>query len=167
MPVNNTHKTLILALGNEMVIDISMAPRLQDELKVFLNNDAIEYNNAYVGGLEILDFIEGYSKVIILDTIRTKEQKPGRVHYFTVENFQETMHLSSFHDTRFHTTLEMGKQLGMDIPTDITIIAVEIVEDTTFSADLTPEMQACYPKIIKEVKDYIVRKKLFNKTKIE
>jgi Ni,Fe-hydrogenase maturation factor len=60
------------------------------------------------------------------------------------------MHLSNLHDASFLLALQLGKKIGVQIPTDIDIIAIEIIEDLYFSTSLSPELEEQYPEILKE-----------------
>ncbi|MCK4761690.1 MAG: hydrogenase maturation protease [Candidatus Aminicenantes bacterium] len=147
--------TLVLGVGNDILMDDGIGPRLADHLeKKDLIEDA-EYHTINLGGLEILEFIQGYKKVIFIDAIKTKDGVPGALYQFTPADFRETMHLSSLHDVNFLTALKLGKRMKLDVTKDIHIIAIEIVEDTIFGVDFTPPLQARYPEITEEVEEIV------------
>jgi hydrogenase maturation protease len=144
-------KTLVLGIGNDILTDDGIGPKLVNEIKskkVFTN---IDFLNVFLGGLDILELIQGYEKVIFIDAIITKDGIPGTVYHFKPADFKETLHLSNLHDANFLTALELGRKMGMQIPEDIHIIGIEIVEDRIFSNSLSPEMEMKYPEVFKEV----------------
>ena len=147
--------TLVLGVGNDILMDDGIGPKLAGHLqKENLIPDA-EYFTINLGGLEILEFIQGYKRVIFIDAIKTKEGVPGGVYRYSPADFRETLHLSSLHDVNFLTALELGERMKMDVTKDIQIIAVEIVEDRVFGEEFTPPLQARYPEIIKEVEEIV------------
>jgi len=146
-------KTLVLGVGNEILTDDGIGPKLVNRLKKDLPHTEVSFENICLGGLEIIEFIRGYRNVVIIDAIKTESGKPGDVFLLTPENFKETHHLSSFHDVSFLTGLKMGEKLGFDLPEVVLIIAVEIVEDTIFDDSFSPEIQSKYEQIYNEIED--------------
>ena len=144
-------ETLILGLGNDILTDDGIGPRLVRGLSQMISDPDIQFDTACCGGLEILENIQGYKKVVFIDAIRTRNGKPGDVYYFIPSDFQETLHLSSLHDVNFLTSLELGDKLKLGLPTDLHIIAIEIIEDMEFGEELTPLLKEKYPEILDKV----------------
>lgn len=151
----NRNKILIHGIGNEILTDDGIGPSLVKSLKGNLSNKDIDFETAFVGGLELLEYIQGYHAVIFIDAIRTKDGIPGTVYQLSPENFNTTIHLSSIHDVSFLTSIALGKKLGLDMPQSIYIIAVEIVEDRIFDDNFSPQIREKYAKIFNEVKEII------------
>lgn len=149
------NKILIHGIGNEILTDDGIGPRLVKRIESDLTGKGIDFETAFVGGLEILEYIQGYRKVIFIDAIRTENGVPGSVYKLLPEHFNSTIHLSSVHDVSFLTALGLGKELGMDMPKDIYIIAVEIVEDRIFDENFTPEIQEKYEEIYSKTRELI------------
>ncbi|OGU60754.1 MAG: hypothetical protein A2V66_08935 [Ignavibacteria bacterium RBG_13_36_8] len=147
----NNNEILILGMGNDILMDDGIGPKLVKELQQMYPFDKVKYDTACVGGMEILEYIQGYQKVILIDAIKTKGGIPGTVYEFTPDDFKETLHLSNLHDISFLTALKFGGKIGMQIPEEIKIIAVEIIEDMTFGDEFTPELKKKYPAIFNEV----------------
>ncbi len=146
------NKILIHGIGNEILTDDGIGPKLVKRLKGNLTRNGIDFETAFLGGLEVLEYIQGYQTVIFIDAIRTKNGVPGAVYQLSPENFNNTIHLSSVHDVSFLTAVDLGKKLGLDMPRFIHIIAVEIVEDRIFDDNFTPQIQEKYEEIYNEVK---------------
>jgi hydrogenase maturation protease len=144
-------KTLVLGLGNNILMDDGIGPRLVYDIAQMTDKPDVVFNTASCGGLEIMEYIKGYKKVVFIDSIRTRNGKPGDVYYFVPADFKETSHLSSLHDINFLTALKLGASLNMDLPVELHIIAIEIVEDMEFSEDLTPELEEKYSTIFDAV----------------
>ncbi|MGA2407107.1 MAG: hydrogenase maturation protease [Bacteroidales bacterium] len=144
-------KTLILGLGNNILTDDGIGSRLVCDLAQMIDDLDVHYNTACCGGLEIIEYIKGYEQVVFIDAIRTPEGRPGDVFYFIPSDFRETSHLSSLHDISFLTALKLGNSLNLGLPTDLHIIAVEIIEDMEFSEEFTPPLKERYPRILEEV----------------
>jgi len=145
------NKTLVLGIGNEILTDDGIGPKLCDFLKQEFHNQPIQFEKLNVGGLEILEFIQGYETVIFIDAIKTINGQIGEVYLNTPDDFKETLHLSNLHDTNFITALELGRSLHFKIPKNMYIIAVEIKEDMIFSECFTEELTVQYKEIKQKV----------------
>uniref|UniRef100_UPI003217F9BB hydrogenase maturation protease n=1 Tax=uncultured Draconibacterium sp. TaxID=1573823 RepID=UPI003217F9BB len=143
----NDKNILVLGVGNDILTDDGVGPKLCDFLKEKYRDMPIDFEKINLGGMEILEFIQGYQTVIFIDAIKTTNGKIGEVHVFTPDDFKETLHLSNLHDTNFITALELGKSLAFKIPEKIYILTVEIKEDMVFSEYFTEELAIKYNDI--------------------
>ena len=150
-----SNRVLVLGVGNDIQQDVGIPVRLTEDLESLLKPVDIDFENLNVGGLELLEFINGYKGIVFIDTIKTEEGIPGRVHVFTVDNYRETLHLSCRHDVSFHMSLEMGKTLNFDISDEILIIGIEILEDLEFGSVLSDDLKHHYPKILSQVRNHV------------
>ena len=154
---NNKHRgTLILGMGNDILMDDGIGPKLAWYLQDTLNLPDITYDTAALGGMELIEMIRDYKDLVLIDAIKTKDGRAGDVYYLTPENFKETLHVSTVHDLSFLEALALAKRLNIKIPDPIHIIAIEIIEDLTFGNDFTPPLQARYPDIKMEVKKMVL-----------
>ena len=145
------NNTLILGLGNDILTDDAIGPRLANDLSHICSDTGTDFVIAGSGGLEIMELIKDYQRVIIIDSIHTSGGKPGDVYYLTPSDFKETSNLSSIHDVSFLAALDLGKMIDYTMPDAIHIIAVEIVEDLEFSERFTPVIEEKYPEILSRV----------------
>jgi len=153
-------KTLLLGMGNPILCDDAVGVRLAHDFKRELEGirelDIVE--DCSVGGLNLLDILTGYERVVVLDSIRTTEGVPGEWYYFTAGSLRETLHLTNLHDANFATAMELGRAAGMPLPLskNIHIFAVEAKENRTFSEQMTPELENAYcryaPGILGEIR---------------
>ena len=148
-------KTLILGLGNEILSDDGIGPRLVKDLTGMLEDSGLQFETACCGGLEIMEILRDFDRAIFIDAVRTRNNEPGTVYYFKHSDFMETSNLSNLHDVNFLTALKLGETLKLDITSDLHIIAIEIIEDLDFSEELTPVMNKMYPEILAKVHDLI------------
>lgn len=139
--------TLIIGIGNDILMDDGIGPKLVKELEQREPLEGVDYQTISLGGLDILESIQGYGTVVFIDAIKTKGGVPGSVYRFTTRDFQETLHLSNLHDISFLTAIELGRHMEMGIPENIHIFAIEIVEDMEFGESFTPEIEARYTDI--------------------
>jgi hydrogenase maturation protease len=148
---------LILGIGNDILTDDGIGPKIVKKLQNDIGKDQLSFMTAATGGLEILELIRDYKKVIIIDAIKTKDGIPGTIYYLTPSSFKETLHISSFHDVSFLTALKLADKLSMPIPDQIDIIAIEIIEDLTFSTEFSKPIADKFEEIYKEVLESVHR----------
>ena len=148
-------KTLILGLGNPILSDDGVGPAVAHTIEKRIDPRIANVVEASLGGLDLLDLLTGYKRVIIIDAIKTKDGKPGQIHRLNIGTLSSTRHASSPHDINLATALEMGKKLGMKMPSEIDIYAIEAEDTESFSETCTPAVAAAIPRcagmILKEL----------------
>jgi hydrogenase maturation protease len=149
-------KTLILGLGNPILSDDSVGFRVARELMGRFDEREVVVMESDLAGLSLLDLILGYDRVIIVDSIQTVGGKVGQAYRLGPDDFATTRHAVSPHDVNFGAALELGKRLGLDMPKEIIIFAVEVQEVTVFSESCTPEVERVIPKVVEMVASELV-----------
>jgi hydrogenase maturation protease len=144
--------TLILGLGNPILSDdgvgIYVARLLAERLK---DRPSVAVSEACVGGLRLLEMINGYERLILVDAIQTVGGQPGAIYRLTPNDFADprraaSLHSGCSHDMDLFTALEFGRQVGMAMPKEMVIIAIEAQDVITFGESCTPEIEAAIPK---------------------
>jgi len=153
-----SEKRMILGIGNDILMDDGIGPKAVKTLEKKYPLPGVEYHTTTLGGLDVLEFINGYDWVIFIDAIKTKGGIPGSVYEYSTEDFKETLHLTNLHDISFLTAIKLGKQLDMKVPKSLHIFAVEIIEDQVFGDEFTPPLQKRYNQIIEEIHTKILDK---------
>ncbi len=154
-------RTLVLGMGNPILRDdavgIRLACDLGPELAANAGIDVIP--DCSVGGLNLVDLIAGYDRLIVFDSIKTEGGAAASWLAMTGETFKETMNLTNVHDANFTTALELGHRLGLRLPdpSQVHVFAVEIVDNTTFSETMSPELEAAYPALRAEIRSAVLR----------
>lgn len=152
---NRSDRVLVLGIGNDIQQDVGIPVRLTEDLRGLLKSRSIDFENLFVGGLELIEYINGYKGIVFIDTIKTDKGNPGRVHVFSPDKYRETLHLSCRHDVSFQMSLEIGKTLGFNITDKMLIIGIEILEDLEFGSVLSNDLKHHYPEILNQVKNHV------------
>jgi len=149
-------KTLILGLGNPILSDDGIGPRIAGELEGKLDGNVTVMESS-LAGLNLLDLLVGYDRAIIIDSIQTQGGKIGTIYRLNLDSFKFTRHAASTHDVNLATALELGKRLGLALPQKIDILAIEVADTGRFSEECTLEVAeaipACVTMIIRELKE--------------
>lgn len=148
-------RTLLLGMGNPILSDDAVGVRLASELRrrLEVRSDLDVCEECSVGGLNLLDVIAGYDRVIVLDAVKTAGGIPGHRYRFTLGDLADTLHLTNVHDVNFPTALELGRRLGIPLPApaDVHVVAVEVDDVETFSERMTPALEAAFPRLVDEI----------------
>ncbi len=130
--------TLVLGIGNPILTDdgvgINIARRLKEKKPEV---EAVETSEA---GLALLDLTAGYDRLIIIDSIRTEQGKPGELYRLGLEDLKTDAEISSSHGIGIATAFALGRKLGYKVPEDISLYAVEIRDNLTFGEECTEEV---------------------------
>lgn len=150
-------KILILGIGNPLLSDDGAGIYVAAELKEKFDHPDVTVLETATGGLSLLDFLTGYDKAIIIDAIQTVGGTPGQIYRLTPEAFDTAEHIISPHGIDFRTALELGKKLGLHLPNEIVIYAIEAADVSTFGEECTTPVRkavsACVNMILEELEN--------------
>ncbi len=138
-------KTLILGLGNPYLSDDSAGLKVIKLLGDRLSNPDISLYETSLAGINLLDYLVGIDKAIIVDAIKTPDGKPGSIYRLTPEEFDTSCHTTSSHDIGIISAIELGKRLELSMPQVIEIIGIEAGDVVTLSEKCTPEVEEAIP----------------------
>jgi hydrogenase maturation protease len=148
-------KTLILGLGNTILSDDGFGPKVADLLRDLVQaGSGVEVETASVGGFLVLDMIQGYERVLIIDIAVTGEHPPGSLRFWQPEREREPWTLGGSHQMDLATVLELGSQLGFPMPWDIAVLVAEARDVETMGTDLSPEMEDAIPHAVRMILDW-------------
>ena len=138
-----------MGLGNLILTDdgigITIARKIKDR------NPLLEVIETSEAGIALLDFMVGYDRIILIDSIITGKGNPGELYKFELKDLKLSMNLSSAHGVDIATVFETGKKLGFKMPTHVSIYAIEITDNTTFGEKCTRAVEEKIPFITKEI----------------
>jgi hydrogenase maturation protease len=148
-------RTLVLGLGNPILTDDGVGFQVARELDNRLDQQEVTVMETSLAGLDLLNLLADYDRVIIIDAIQTVGGKVGQIYRLKPEVFNATRHAATPHDINFATALELANQLNLPLPRQIDIFAIEVADATTFSEECTPKVKeaipACTEMIIQEL----------------
>jgi hydrogenase maturation protease len=143
-------KTMILGLGNPIFNDDGVGLRVSDLLKELVKDKDVTIESAELAGIDMLETLSGYDRVIIIDAIKTGGHA-GDIYRLTPQDLKTTIHTGTPHDVNFTTALEFGARIGVKLPEKIDIIAVEIPAAITFGETLSPAVEKAVPECVRLV----------------
>lgn len=145
--------TLILGIGNTMLSDDGIGAGLVYDLEKELVEDEIHLESLLVVGLDIIETIKDFDRLIIIDGIKSAGGVPGTVNTCGLDDCPPTLHLHSFHDAHLREAIQIAKLSDIRVPEYIQIITVEIFDDLTFSDSLSQPLESVYSTILSKTID--------------
>lgn len=157
-------RTIVIGLGNPILTDDGVGVLIANQVAERLTEKPaqdIHVTEASVGGLRLMELMSGYNRVILIDAFKLKNgNQPGKIHRMSLDDLQSispTQHSASAHDTSLVTALEAGRALGLPIPEEVIIFAIEVENISDFSDKPTPAVANAIPKVTSAVLDEIYK----------
>ena len=152
-----SQRALILGMGNSILTDDAAGLKLASMAHEVLHQELpdIELKLSESGGMNLLDMIEGYDAVFVVDSMLTGKHAPGTAVEIEPGPREGTRRTLSSHDISLFDAINLGNKLGTKMPSIVRIFAMEIVNNTEFSQFLTQEVEASLEKACKEITSQI------------
>jgi hydrogenase maturation protease len=147
---NVSPHTLVLGLGNPILRDDGVGWRVVEEVRRLTAPELAEFDCVALGGLALMERLIGYDYAILVDAIQTTGGTPGAVYALGMDDLP-TLNADAVHDASLKAALELGRQLGAQLPREIAIIAVEAVDLLDFGEALSPPVEAAIPAAVDAV----------------
>jgi len=143
-PVSIPERVRVLCLGNDLLADDALGFRVARALRRELgtggrsNVDILETPES---GFALLDHLQGVRRLVVIDTVVTGATDPGTVLELK-EGDLDGPRGGSPHYIGLLETLDLARALGLDVPDDVVIVAVEAGDYTTVGGEMTPPVGA-------------------------
>jgi hydrogenase maturation protease len=131
---------LVLCLGNALRRDDAVALRVADRLEAAKVPGA-EVRRSAASGLYLLDEMEGFDRVVVVDAVRTLARPPGTVLSLPLEDLRAPEGPSP-HSIGLPSALARARAAGAPVPSSIHVVAIEVLEMDTVGEGLTPAVAA-------------------------
>jgi hydrogenase maturation protease len=148
---------IVLGFGSDILADENIVPMMIQRLRKEF--PCVDFYVSPLLALELLNEVNGYEKIIIIDTVIDTGKPVGTVHFHKKDPFIPTLHLSNYHDISLIDFVATGKFMGYKITNDIDIIAINIADHLTISTSLSPDIHHEYPNVYQEIRQYLVGQK--------
>jgi hydrogenase maturation protease len=153
--------TLLIGLGNPILGDDGIGWRVVERAETLLAERSQAVRDLYqvdvlylsLGGLSLMEHMEGYHDVIVVDSILTKNHPNGTIYSLPLSKLPDfsSGHSTAIHDTSLATALEVGRKMKMELPEDVWVVAIEAEYVFDFSEELSPPVAAALPGAVEIV----------------
>jgi hydrogenase maturation protease len=161
-PRSSDRRVVVIGLGNPVLGDDGVGWRVAAEVEARLAAEraadagsigSIEVERLGVGGLRLMEFLDGYDEAILVDAAEFPDRPIGEVRSCLLEELggHGAGHLDSAHDASLMTALDLGARYGARLPSRISVVTIQARNTGEFSEALTPEVEAAVPAAVSTV----------------
>lgn len=157
-------KVLVLGMGNDLYGDDGVGLHVVRLLRDgWLDGAAsgepplsVEFAECVLSGAALLDVVHGYDALLVIDTIMKAEPVTGRIRVLDASEIRDFPGPSP-HYVSVPQVLALGKELGLKMPSTVTIIAVEAKDLLRLGEGLSEDMRARVPDLLEAAKGALRR----------
>lgn len=143
---------LVLGIGNDIMGDdavgLRVARMLRDEWPM------ADIQESYSLGLDLLDLLEGYACVLLLDSIVTYAYTPGTILEIHEAEIRQHGRISPHH-AGIAESLEVAKILQIPLPLKLTVLAMEVSDPFHFRVGMSPAVEAALPAMAEKARELL------------
>jgi hydrogenase maturation protease len=139
---------LIVAVGNDLLGDDAVGVRAG----LALQAEGLPVEASTRSGLALLDHIEGVRRVLLIDS-QTTGGTPGTIHEFVLT--PSVVRSPSPHYLGYGEAVAVGQAVGLDLPDEIRVLAVERSEATDIGAGLSEPVRAALPVLVQRAREIV------------
>ncbi len=134
-------KIRVIGLGNTLLSDDGVGVRVAREVARRLaesgREESVSVIESEVAGFDLMEQMNGWEQVIIVDSIQFSGLEPGSVVRLDPQDLHTSLRIRSVHQIDLPTVLELGRRLGLDMPRNVTVIGIQAEDACTFGESLS------------------------------
>ncbi len=138
----------LLGLGNEILADDAFGILVAREVE-HLFPRRIEVVCSSAAGFNLTDDLLGAAHLVVVDTIVTGNAAPGTIHVqaFTGDQVPAAPSVAP-HFLGLFEVLAVANHLHLDVPRELTVIAVEAADCATIGGPMHPGVRSAIPGVV-------------------
>jgi len=140
---------LHLALGNDLLGDDGVALAAGRALKQEFSSDFVDFIESSEAGLRLMELMSGYEKALLIDSVKTEQCEPGTILEFQPGDFRRVI-APSPHYAGIPEVLDMAERLQIPFPSELRILAVEVVNPFEFQEKFSEPVESALPQLIEK-----------------
>jgi len=145
------NRALLLGIGNPLLTDDGIGIAVARELAK-RRLPGIDIEEATASGIEVMEMMLDYEKVVVVDAIMMPDREPGEIMRLEEKDFSHTVHGSSPHGVNISTAIALGRQTSPErMPKEIVFIAMQAEDVSTFGERQTKKVARKMPELVDAV----------------
>lgn len=145
--------TRVLGLGNEILGDDAFGIRVAREVQARFGSE-VDVVSSSQAGYHVMDELLGVSRLLVVDVIQTGAAKPGTIHVLDQHAIRPAPAVSS-HSLGIFEVLAVARRLGLPVPAECVILAVEAADCITVGGTMHPDVEAAIPEVMGRVAQFL------------
>jgi len=162
-------RTLVVGLGNPILGDDGVGWVVAEEVNkklassparpLEIEGSIIDVDCLSLGGISLMEHLIGYKYAVLIDAFIC-DGEDGSIIVSKLDDLPSysAFHLTSAHDMSVHNALRLGRQLGAELPEDVTLVGISARHVYDFSEELSPPVQDAIPKATQIVMEILAQK---------
>ncbi|HEU5171634.1 MAG TPA: hydrogenase maturation protease [Gemmatimonadales bacterium] len=142
----------LLALGNELLADDAVGLAVADQVRRAMPE--LEVVSAAAGGLALMDLILDADRLIVVDALLSGTAAAGTIHVIREDEVRVAFGPSP-HYTGLWEVLALGRALGLAVPRDVVIVAVEAADCGTMGGTMHPSVRGAVGEAARLIRDCV------------
>lgn len=146
-----SYQILVLGLGNDILTDDAVGLLVARAVTAPLGGDpTVAVRETTEMGLALLDEIADFDALILVDAVQTGQAPPGHIHECDIADLPQVT-ATSPHFIGVGETLAFGRRLGVSMPEQVRVIAIEVADPFTLGTQPTTAVQAAVSQAAERV----------------
>ncbi len=151
---------LVIGMGNLILGDDAVGPLVVRELSRRLSeySPVIRFIENYTCGLDLLNEIDGYRTVLIIDSLESYKENPGECLEFTLDELKDLEYggFAGSHSLNLPLLWELGTRLKMEVPSSCFIYGIVIDNSYEFSEELSDTIKSSFNDTVTGIEKKLV-----------
>jgi len=153
-------RVLVIGLGNPILGDDGVGWRVAEEVKIQLPPDSpADVDCVSLGGISLMEHLIGYERAILIDAFAL-EEPIGSILILKLSDLPNysAFHATSARDMSLQKAIALGKNMGAQLPDDVTVVGIATKRVCDFSKELSQPVAEAVPQAAKFVLDLLGEK---------
>ncbi len=144
---------LVIALGNDIMGDDAAGLEAARKLEKNIGGgiDVFEISSA---GFRLLDVMEGYEKVLLLDSVQSRSGRIGEIRELDKKELMGK-YSGSPHYTGLPEIIELASRLDISFPKELKALVIEINNESIIREGLSPVIEEKIPLFASKAHDIL------------
>jgi len=102
-------------------------------------------------GFELIDILRDYGRAILVDCVTMPDPRPGTVRRLSLDDVAGSHRLINVHDLSIGVAFRLAERMGIRMPAEVEILAVEAADTCTIAEGLTPAVEAAVAPLARRI----------------
>ena len=154
-------RTVVLGLGNPVLSDDGVGLAVVSALRQLLRAEPIPGVDVLAStraGFELIDLLRDYHRAILVDCLILPDPRPGSVRRLRLDDVAGSSRLVNVHDLSVGVAFQLAERMGIRMPTEVEIVAVEAADTCTICEELTPAVESAVGPLSREIYEDLKRR---------
>lgn len=144
-------RTVVIGVGNPLRADDAVGLHVARAVRARLGGRACDVDELWAGGLRLVEAMSGYDRAIVVDALAAGGVAPGALVRVPLTDLGPCRTVACAHDTSLPTALQLWREAGAPVPTQITVLGIGAEDLASLAEALTPAVAAAVPRAVEAV----------------